>query len=57
MKDVFLLTLPITISSLVIMLERELSDDEVIEYCLSCDESRRFGVGKYGNRVVRISDT
>ena len=39
------------------MFERELSDDEVIEYCLSCDESRLLGDGKYGNRVVRISDT
>uniref|UniRef100_A0A093VZM0 Ribonuclease 3 n=1 Tax=Talaromyces marneffei PM1 TaxID=1077442 RepID=A0A093VZM0_TALMA len=31
--------------------------DEVIEYCLSCDESQLLGGGKYGNRVVRISDT
>ncbi|EEA18677.1 hypothetical protein PMAA_009600 [Talaromyces marneffei ATCC 18224] len=38
------------------MFERELSDDEVIEYCLFCDESQLLGDGKYGNRVVRISD-
>jgi serine/threonine protein kinase len=29
----------------------------VIKYCLSCDESQLLGDGKYGNRVVRISDT
>lgn len=39
------------------MFQRELSDNEVIEYCLSCDESQLLGGGKYGNRIVRISDT
>lgn len=55
MKSSFYLL--VTISSLAIISKRELSDDEVIEYCLSCDESQLLGDGKYGNRVIRISDT